>query len=202
VSEQRDPAPDFPLSEAAPASESVSLQESPPVEIPAQATAGSTPDAPEEIPAPSATGTTPSAAAEIPAQSTAGSVDVAPPAPPAAEVKAPRRRGGLVVTVAVFLVILLGAGGYYWFSYRNSPARADVGDCLSGSENPDEADNIKLVDCSDARATFKVLRTIDNQAKPAASDQSACDGSLTTDTFWYGQEGKPGTILCLQKIHE
>jgi hypothetical protein len=185
----------------------VSLQESPQVEIPAQATVGSTPGAPDEIPAPAAAGTTPEAAAgttteaEIPAPSTSAAVDVAPAPPVAAPAKASRRRGGLYAILAVVLVGLLVWGGIQWLN-RNSPSHANVGDCLSGSENPDEASNIKLVDCTDAAATFKVLKKIDNQNKPAASDQSACDGTLTTDTFWYGQEGKAGTILCLQKIHE
>jgi hypothetical protein len=115
------------------------------------------------------------------------------------EVK-PRRRGlGLVVTAVLLALVLIAAGGYYFLVYRTSPARANVGDCLSGTENPADVGNIKLIDCSDKSATFKVTKKITNQPKDV--NDTACAGIDHDDVYWYGPEGKNGTVLCLLKLN-
>ena len=116
------------------------------------------------------------------------------------EVKPRRRRGlGLVVTAVLLALVLIAAGGYYFLIYRTSPARANVGDCLSGTENPSEVANIKLIDCSDKSATFKVTKKITDQPKDV--NDTACAGIDHDDVYWYGPEGKNGTVLCLLKIN-
>jgi hypothetical protein len=147
-------------------------------------------DAPRETigSAPSSADTAAAPAATLPAES------VEP------EVK-PRRRGGvgLIVTAVLLALALIGAGSYYFLNYRNSPARAGVGDCLSGSENPADVSNIKLIDCSDKNATFKVTKKITNQPKDV--NDSACAGIDHDDVYWYGREGQNGTVLCLLKLN-
>jgi hypothetical protein len=123
-----------------------------------------------------------------------------PPASVEPDVK-PRRRGGvgLIVAAVLLALVLIAAGGYYFLSYRTSPARANVGDCLSGSENPAEVANIKLIACSDKDATFKVTKKITNQPKDV--NDTSCAGIEHDDVYWYGPEGKNGTVLCLLKLN-
>ena len=126
----------------------------------------------------------------------------AAPLPPATVEPAakPRRRGiGLIVTAVLLALVLIAAGGYYFLVYRTNPARADVGDCLSGTENPAEVANVKLIDCGDKGATFKVTKKITNQPKDV--NDTACAGIEHDDVYWYGPEGKNGTVLCLLKLN-
>src|SRR5262249_35832971 len=79
-------------------------------------------------------------------------------APEVAAAPAKSRRGmsTLVFAVVVVVVALVLTGGYWLFFLKDNPSRANVGDCLSGTENPSDVGNIKLVSCSDSSATFKV----------------------------------------------
>lgn len=168
-----------------------------PASVPTQPTSGpaleTMGDAPRETigSAPSPADTT-AAPAGAPAPLPAESVEP--------EVK-PRRRGGvgLIVTAVLLALALIGAGSYYFLNYRTSPARANVGDCLSGTENPADVSNIKLIDCSDKNATFKVTKKITNQPKDV--NDSACAGIDHDDVYWYGREGQNGTVLCLLKLN-
>ena len=190
MSDQNSPAAQVP--EAAPAGPA------PEATVPAQHTVGATPGAPAGIPAQSVQSESAPVPAE-PAEAAAAPIYVPETSEPATK---PRKgRLGTFLTFGVLIVLILGVGGYFLLSMRNNPDKANVGDCLSGTEDPGNADDIKLVDCTDPKASFKVLKKIDNQLKPASTDQTACDGTATTDTFWFGRDGKPGTILCLSKLN-
>jgi hypothetical protein len=122
-------------------------------------------------------------------------------APDAAEAPAAKPRRGvntLVFAVVVVVVALVLAGGYWLFFLKDNPSRANVGDCLSGTENPSDVGNIKLVSCSDSSATFKVTQKIGNQPKTA--NDTACAGTDHDDVYWYGRNDNNGTVLCLLKL--
>ncbi len=125
------------------------------------------------------------------------------PAPAETEVAPTRKRSaagrGLLIMIGVVVLILIAAGGYYFLVFRTSPARAGVGDCLSGSENPSEVKSIKLVDCGDSTASFRVTKKVDNQ--PQKANDNVCDGADHDDIYWYGSEGELGTVLCLLKLN-
>jgi hypothetical protein len=110
------------------------------------------------------------------------------------------RRGmnTILFTVVVVVVVALLAGGYWLFFLRDNPSRANVGDCLSGTENPADVGNIKLVSCNDSSATFKVTQKIANQPKTA--NDTACAGTDHDDVYWYGRNENSGTVLCLLKL--
>jgi hypothetical protein len=118
----------------------------------------------------------------------------------------PRRRsGGLLLVAGILAVIVLAAVGYQYVTSRDNPSRANVGDCLSGTENPAEVGNIKLVDCGDATATFRVTQKVADQ--PKEGNETACSGVEHDDVFWYGGRvlwfigsSDRGTILCLAKL--
>jgi hypothetical protein len=138
-----------------------------------------------------------------------------PPAPPAAETSsagpspaetsaptpaAPRRKSNLVLwIVGLLVVVLVLIGGYWFFAVRNNPRSADVGDCLSGTEDTSRADEIKLVDCGDPGATFKVTKKIDDQ--PKDNHETVCEGVEHDDVYWSSANGNTGTVLCLRKLN-
>jgi hypothetical protein len=110
------------------------------------------------------------------------------------------RRGltSLIFAAAIVVVALVLAGGYWLFFLKDNPSRANVGDCLSGTENPADVGNIKLVSCGDSSATFKVTQKIANQPKTA--NDAACSGANHDDVYWFGRNDSNGTVLCLVKL--
>jgi len=178
---------------------------------PVQTTAATAPDAgpaPVETTAagePAAATPTAAAPADAPApvETSAGAPSGPPPAPTTTttEEKPKKKRStGTLVAIGIVLVLILGVGGYLFIQYRNSPMRADVGDCLSGTEDPTQADDIKLVDCTDASAAFKVTRKVEDQPKDANSN--ACEGIEHDDVYWSSRNGTTGTVLCLVKVSQ
>jgi hypothetical protein len=122
-------------------------------------------------------------------------------APEVTDAPAAKPRRGvstLVFAVVIVLVALVLTGGYWLFFLKDNPSRANVGDCLSGTENPSDVGNIKLVSCSDSSATFKVTQKIGNQPKTA--NDTACSGTDHDDVYWYGRNDNSGTVLCLLKL--
>jgi hypothetical protein len=109
-----------------------------------------------------------------------------------------RRMNSILFSVVVVVVVALLAGGYWLFFLKDNPSRANVGDCLSGTENPADVGNIKLVSCTDSSATFKVTQKIANQPKTA--NDTACAGTDHDDVYWYGSNENSGTVLCLLKL--
>jgi hypothetical protein len=121
------------------------------------------------------------------------------------EAKPRRRSGGLILVAGILAVIVLAVAGYQYLISRDSPSRANVGDCLSGTENPAEVGNIKLIDCGDANATFRVTQKVADQ--PKTGNDTVCSGVAHDDVFWYGGRAlwfvgssDKGTILCLVKL--
>jgi hypothetical protein len=117
-------------------------------------------------------------------------------APPPVPAEQPKKKRGGLVRLGITLVVLaaLGVGGW-WFT-RKDAVNANVGDCLAGT-TPEElnADNLKIVPCTQSDAHFKVVQKGDN--KTEANAESACTTDDYKWVFWSGEPGKSGTVLCL-----
>lgn len=109
--------------------------------------------------------------------------------------------GKIVVAVVVFGV--LSAVG--WWMSRDEPANAAVGDCLAGTSG----DDMKVISCDDSTATYKVLgkeeEMTETEWDAAATNGTLCAAfptwDITTDgTFWQGEAGETGTVLCLETL--
>ncbi|MFC4944505.1 LppU/SCO3897 family protein [Pseudonocardia sp. GCM10023141] len=95
----------------------------------------------------------------------------------------------------VFAVLLvLGAlGGTGWYVMHTEPALAAVGTCVARTG----ADDITPVGCTDPAATFTVAGRVDDRAMVDAG-RFACAGfPNATTSYWKGQPGQLGTVLCL-----
>jgi hypothetical protein len=105
-----------------------------------------------------------------------------------------------IVTLVV-LVLLTGAvvGGAWYFT-RNQAENAKVGDCVAQTGS----DSIKIVDCSDANAAFKVVGRLDDKTRAEAGYglSSVCDAYKDQgyeQVYWRGEQGKKGLVLCLAR---
>jgi hypothetical protein len=75
-----------------------------------------------------------------------------------------------------------------------------VNDCLSGAN----ADNLKVVACTDASAKFKVLGKVDGKTKIEAETNGGelCKSFTGAESFfWKGPVGGTGYVLCLGPIN-
>jgi hypothetical protein len=116
-------------------------------------------------------------------------------APAPAPAKGGKRRQ---VTILLSLVVLLGVLlGLAWFFNRDAATNANVGDCL---HNPGD-DKLKIVKCDSSDADFTVLGKISDKLQSEATSPftSVCSQwPDSTNTFWQGESGKKGDVLCLK----
>lgn len=99
----------------------------------------------------------------------------------------------------LLLVVVLFVGGCSYLAVKtglSSPDRAGAGDCVkqAGSQS------IELVDCTDPAADYRVLGRVDNQTRIQAqiNSLSICKKfPEAQSSYWKGEEGKPGYVLCL-----
>jgi hypothetical protein len=116
-----------------------------------------------------------------------------PPGPPArVNKKSPVRRVviGLVVVAVIAVLAFIGR------LVTDNPDVAGTGDCLSGGS----AAELKVVDCADAGAEYKVVGKVDgkSQADFRTGGASFCRPFQgATRAFWKGTVGGNGYILCL-----
>ncbi|WP_432971940.1 LppU/SCO3897 family protein [Dactylosporangium sp. CA-233914] len=102
-----------------------------------------------------------------------------------------RRQVTILVTLVVVLGVLLGLA---WFFNRDAAMNANIGDCL---HNPGD-DNLKIVKCDSADAEYEVLGKVVDQPRTTPFS-SVCDRwPDATNSFWQGEEGKNGDVLCLK----
>jgi len=118
---------------------------------------------------------------------------------PAAPTPKPgKRRQIIVLTVVLVLTAACFVG--IWVATRSAATNAKVGDCMHQTGT----DAIKIVKCSDSTADFKVVGRVENQDEVAStiSITSVCDQwkDQTDSTYWEGEQGKKGTVLCLSKL--
>jgi hypothetical protein len=97
------------------------------------------------------------------------------------------------ITLVVFLVIVAAIFVGIFFATRHNPDQAAVGDCV----RPDGDNSVKIVDCTDPQAQYKVVGRIEDKTEIDAQ-LSACDAYPdTTNVYWSGESGGTGFVLCL-----
>jgi hypothetical protein len=128
--------------------------------------------------------------------------------PDAAEATPPKRRkgrvGAVLMWIAIVVVLALIAYVVWALFLKETPAKAEVGQCLGGTTVTErDANKLKLTDCASSDATFKVIQKFEHRDYNEAKD-STCTKADTTFVFWspdqkllFWQKGGPGTVLCL-----
>jgi hypothetical protein len=106
--------------------------------------------------------------------------------------KSPIRRIVLsIIAVGVIAVIGLVAR-----QVTGDPDTAAVGECMSGAT----ADDLKVVGCTEAGATYKVVGKVEGktQTEASVSGESICRPYQGAERiFWKGEQGGSGYVLCL-----
>ncbi|WP_433617759.1 LppU/SCO3897 family protein [Dactylosporangium sp. CA-139114] len=125
------------------------------------------------------------------------------PMPGQPAVAAPPRSGKRrPVTILLSLVVLLGVLlGAAWYFNRDAAANANVGDCL---HDPGDS-KLKIVKCDGGDADFVVLGKVSGKKQSEATGPftSVCDQwPDSTNTFWQGEQGKQGDVLCLKSTKQ
>ena len=114
---------------------------------------------------------------------------------PAAPARRSKRRQ--LIILSVFLVAVVAFFGFVYAASRHNPGSAKAGDCVRQTG----ANAVQVVDCTDARAEFKVVGRVEDKTEVDAS-LNACDPFAdlgATQAFWSGPAGKTGYVLCLAK---
>jgi hypothetical protein len=105
---------------------------------------------------------------------------------------------------AVVVVIALGYAGYKYLQGNITAKTPTVGECVTEAKTDADVDNVKAVDCTDAKAKDKVVGVLTGktEAEAKVDDEAtfACKSFQATET-WIFMEDKAGsgkgTILCL-----
>jgi hypothetical protein len=129
-----------------------------------------------------------------------------PPPPPAgapmpvaeAPAKTPSKGGGVVKRIVGVIVVLvvIAVGKWAWSNLTGAAETAKVGECLAGQS----ADDLKVVECTDAKAEHKVVGKAEDKTESEATG-SACEAYPTAESvFWWGKEGGKGDVLCLEPV--
>jgi hypothetical protein len=134
-----------------------------------------------------------------------------PPAPPvqpagdsaAPAVKPPSKGRAILVRLglAVVVLIVVVIGGAIWANVSGDPSVANVGDCVSGTVA--NANDTKVVKCTDASATGKVVGKVEGktEAQFNTETEKICGPYPTAETaFWSGKSGSKGFVLCLEPV--
>lgn len=103
---------------------------------------------------------------------------------------------GFIVVALVIAVAKFGVREVIAF-VTGDTAKAEVGDCITNSEN---ADDMKIVDCGDASAAFKVVGVVEDKTQDAG--EQGCAAFPDAEGFLFLYEGTltastTGRSLCL-----
>ncbi|EWT00514.1 hypothetical protein N865_14980 [Intrasporangium oryzae NRRL B-24470] len=97
------------------------------------------------------------------------------------------KRVGVPVAVGLALI------GFRVFNSQTAADRLEVGQCASRESD----DSLKHRDCTDPKATYKVL-FIKQDSKESAADEVCAPYTDTTTTYFEGTEdGSAGDLICL-----
>ncbi|WP_027659283.1 LppU/SCO3897 family protein [Salinispora fenicalii] len=114
---------------------------------------------------------------------------------------------GIVGAIITFLVVAglkFGLGAVLGGSDETAEAKA--GDCIAElpttiSDELEEVDGGKVVDCASAEATYKVVGRVDDQTEEQAESGEACDQFFQENEEYFIFSnivpGKTGYLLCL-----
>ncbi|MBF8187327.1 hypothetical protein ITP53_16620 [Nonomuraea sp. K274] len=104
--------------------------------------------------------------------------------------------GKRVVAYAIGAVVLAG-GAYVYNQLTGAPTTAEAGDCMAGAT----ANELKVVECADSTATLTVAGRIESKTQQeweADEEGEMCSAFPDAEqSFWEGEEGKTGYVLCL-----
>jgi hypothetical protein len=123
--------------------------------------------------------------------------------PPSFDEPAPaaKKSRGTLKRIAVYLIgaAVIAGGAIGWKYISGDPDTAKVGDCIAG----EVADDMKVVDCGDAKAAHKVVGKVDGKTQQEADQdgQTICGPFPTASSiFWSGEKGGKGYVLCLEDL--
>lgn len=102
---------------------------------------------------------------------------------------------GKIRIIGVALLVVIG-GPIAFFASRSAPSAANVGDCMSGQT----AETLKKVDCTDASVEWTVVGRLNDKTKAEFdADDDPCSSFPTSLlSYWEGERGQTGFILCLE----
>ncbi|GAA3285097.1 hypothetical protein Dvina_34425 [Dactylosporangium vinaceum] len=106
-----------------------------------------------------------------------------------------RRQVVILLALVGLLGLLLGMA---WYFNRDAATNANVGDCL---HDPGDQ-KLKIVKCGGADADYTVLGKVSgkDQREAISPFSSVCrQWPDSTNSYWQGEEGRKGDVLCLRK---
>jgi hypothetical protein len=111
---------------------------------------------------------------------------------------------GLWRWLAYILVAILAAG-VAWFFTRDRGGEPKVGDCMAASAVTSQggggSERLATISCTDAQAAFKVVGVVANKRFDEANLQDCtAQWPTTVEGMWFGEEGKTGSVLCLEPV--
>lgn len=106
-----------------------------------------------------------------------------------------RRRRRRVALVIGALVVVAGVSAAV-YGARTAPARAQVGDCLSGQLN--NADSVQRTDC--ASGAYRVIGRLENRSQSDFNRENCGEFASADAAFWEADGGDTGAILCLRAV--
>jgi hypothetical protein len=107
--------------------------------------------------------------------------------------------------MTIFLVVIVAVSALLWFGVRDNATKATnvthakVGDCM----HQVGLTSAEIVKCDDANADFKVVGRVEGkyQFELQINVTSVCaQWPEATVTFWEGEQGQRGTVLCLSEL--
>ena len=100
-----------------------------------------------------------------------------------------------IILAIVLLLLFGGLGAAVYFVRQSDPALAKVGDCVA----QESGDSVSVVECTDPDADFKVVGRLENKTQVDAGLFACSDFEKATSSYWEGEQGEKGTVLCLAK---
>jgi hypothetical protein len=110
----------------------------------------------------------------------------------------PPAKTSLAQKIVVGLIVLALAGclgGAVFWVRTTDPQSAEVGDCVAQGSG----DSISVVECGDADADFTVVGRLENKTQIEAGLFACSDFESATSSYWEGEQGEKGIVLCLAK---
>jgi hypothetical protein len=101
------------------------------------------------------------------------------------------------VTIVIAVVILAALVGIPLYLARDDADTAKVGDCVAQTGSS----SVHVVACNDATAEYKVVGRVEDKTETEAGI-SACgpfEEQGAEQSYWQGERGKQGFVLCLAK---
>jgi hypothetical protein len=106
---------------------------------------------------------------------------------------------GVIVVIVIVAIVRFGLSEIKAF-ISGDTTKAKVGDCITQSDN---ANDMKIVDCTKPEAAFKVAGVVDD--KTQAEAETSCEPFPTAESYLFQWEGSntptdttKGQVLCLE----